>query len=160
MLPPHDKSAWPTARANEPCPSMLPLEWRADSADARILAAEGWLRGGRNDERAGGGGRERMRKSERDYPDIHRTAILHTPLSVLYSTLLHYAGTAYKRRVIPSPSRRRFLYPEPRASPGRANHRSCTSVRLCWSCSACVRVCFVCVCVCMTAINTEEERLG
>lgn len=30
-------------------------------------------------------------------------AILHTPLSVLYSTLLHYAGTAYKRRVVPTP---------------------------------------------------------
>lgn len=30
-------------------------------------------------------------------------AILHTPLSVLYSTLLHYAGTAYKRRVVPAP---------------------------------------------------------
>lgn len=61
---------------------------------------KGWERErGRKGEKrraAAGGGRARGTLS-RHSPH----AILHTPLSVLYSTLLHYAGTAYKRRYPP-----------------------------------------------------------
>lgn len=43
---------------------------------------------------------ERMKRAVVDYPRRSPHAILHTPLSVVRSTLLHYAGTAYKRRVV------------------------------------------------------------
>lgn len=47
---------------------------------------------------------ERMKGAVVDYPRRSPHAILHTPLSVVRSTLLHYAGTAYKRRVVRRPA--------------------------------------------------------
>lgn len=76
-----DKSVWPTARVNEPCPVCRPLarEWLGGRESSR-----GWKRDRGTKSRRG------KRKGERDYPDIHRTLffILHYPCSTpLYSIM-------------------------------------------------------------------------